>query len=97
MSKEIESLIKKFNQGSLADFTELELYIESGEIKLEELTGLDKYYNKIEQIPVPEASPRLKPNFYKMLAKEQSKGLNWNFFSGLNTWIESCRIPIFNS
>lgn len=71
----VEELLKKYNAGT-ADTTEaqlLEQLLESGEVSIEQLNGVNMLQDKLERINNESPSLQLDDRFYKMLANEKRK------------------------
>lgn len=82
-SEKYIDLITGYFQGRLnaAENEQLQMLLEEGKVDISELIELQKVYNEMEILKVPEPRARVRQNFYSMLDKEkakqaQAKGLN---------------------
>jgi hypothetical protein len=81
-----QDLIRKFNTQQLttSERAELENFIESGVVDIEELAGVSGLAEGIFKLEFPAPSRELDDHFYQMLAlqKRSAKGFSWSdFFS----------------
>lgn len=81
-----EELIKKYNAGT-TDATEMQLLerlLESGEVSIAQLNGVNMLQDKLERIDNGSPSLQLDDSFYTMLAKEKRKEKKFTF--SIPTW-----------
>ena len=75
MEEKFEKLLADFMAGeqSEKDKEELTAAITAGELEVEDVASTQRFYQKLEALPVPEPSDGLRTNFYQMLAEEKQK------------------------
>lgn len=73
MEPQIRDLVQKYNTGkaSAEDITQLEVYLEAGEVDLADIEDIHELHKKLDVSQIPEPSENMTLGFYQMLASRQ--------------------------
>jgi hypothetical protein len=86
-TEKIRYLLYKYNSGEadLQEQKQIEILIEQGKVKIEDIDGFEKLEDNISKMEFPHPSPSLDDRFHALLAEEKRMGKS-NWWKAFFTW-----------